>query len=132
MDGVDLIADVGDSAVALAIQSIIREKNKIAVYAAVATTEVTGKPCVPTGQSWLHDAYDLVAGPIRDLVPKRQKTRFFIGADYAFGRNMVSVSQPLLAAAGGRSVGEADLLRSGDSACGQSRITPVPSRREPS
>src|SRR3954471_12733313 len=46
VDGVDLIADVGNSAVALAIQSIIREKNKIAVYSAVATTEVTGKQCV--------------------------------------------------------------------------------------
>lgn len=106
VDGVDLIADVGNSAVALAIQSIIREKNKIAVYSAVATTEVTGKQCVPTGLSWLHDAYNLVAGPIRDLVPKGQKTWFFIGADYAFGRNMVSVSQTLLTAAGGKSVGE--------------------------
>ncbi|MGU3282213.1 ABC transporter substrate-binding protein [Methylobacterium mesophilicum] len=106
VDGVDLIADVGNSAVALAIQSIIREKNRIAVYSAVATTEVTGRQCVPTGLSWLHDAYNLVAGPIRDLVPKGQKTWFFIGADYAFGRNMVSVSQTLLAAAGGKSLGE--------------------------
>ena len=107
VDGVDLIADVGNSAVALAIQSIIKEKNRIAVYSAVATTEVTGRQCVPTGLSWLHDAYNLVAGPIRDLVPKGQKTWYFIGADYAFGRNMVSVSQTLLAAAGGKSVGAA-------------------------
>ncbi len=106
VDGVDLIADVGNSAVALAIQSIIREKNKIAVYSAVATTEVTGRQCVATGLSWLHDAYNLVAGPIRDLVPKGQKTWFFIGADYAFGRNMVAVSQALLTAAGGKSLGE--------------------------
>ncbi len=106
VDGVDLIADVGNSAVALAIQSIIRERNKIAIFSAVATTEVTGKQCVPTGLSWLHDSYNLVAGPIRDLVPKGQKRWFFIGADYAFGRNMVSVSQTLLAAAGGKSLGE--------------------------
>lgn len=106
VDGVDLIVDVGNSAVALAIQSIIREKNRIAVFSAVATTEVTGKQCVPTGLSWLHDAYNLVAGPIRDLVPKGQTTWFFIGADYAFGRNMVSVSQALLAAVGGKSKGE--------------------------
>src|SRR5215218_6375735 len=45
VDGVDMVADVSNSAVGLAIQSLARDKNKIVVYSAVATTELTGKQC---------------------------------------------------------------------------------------
>lgn len=105
VDGVDMIADVGNSAVGLAVQNIIRERNKIAVYSAVATTEITGKQCAPTGLAWLHDSYNLVSGPIKTLVPQGANTWFFIAADYAFGQNMVSESERVLAELGGKSVG---------------------------
>jgi branched-chain amino acid transport system substrate-binding protein len=104
-DGVDVIADVGNSAVGLALQNLIRDKNKIAIYTAVATTELTGKQCTKTGFAWLHDAFTLVAGPIRSLVAQGQDTWFFVAADYAFGKNMVSESQRVLASVGGKSLG---------------------------
>lgn len=104
VDGVDIVSDIGNSAVALAIQSIAREKNKIVTYAAVATTEITGKQCMPTGLAWLHDSFSLVAGPIKRLVPAGDDTWFFIGADYAFGRNMVAESQRVLQRVGGKSL----------------------------
>ncbi|WP_315837618.1 ABC transporter substrate-binding protein [Bradyrhizobium prioriisuperbiae] len=105
VDGVDMVADVGNSAVGLAIQSIARDKNKIVIYSSVATTELTGKQCAKTGLAWLHDSYNLVAGPIRTLVSQGYDTWFFIAADYAFGKNMVLESQRALAAAGGKSLG---------------------------
>jgi len=105
VDGVDMVADVSNSAVGLAIQSLARDKNKIAVYAAVATTELAGKQCSRTGLAWLHDSYNLVSGPIRTLVSQGYDTWFFIAADYAFGKNMVSESQRVLAQAGGKSLG---------------------------
>ncbi|MGA0593632.1 ABC transporter substrate-binding protein [Enterovirga sp. CN4-39] len=104
-DGVDVVVDVGNSAVGLAVQAIVRERNKLALYAAVATTEVSGKQCARTGLTWLHDSYNLVAGPIRRLVAQGSDTWFFVAADYAFGRNMISESQRVLGAAGGKSVG---------------------------
>jgi branched-chain amino acid transport system substrate-binding protein len=104
-EGVDVVVDVGNSAVGLAVQSIVRERNKLALYAAVATTEISGKQCAKTGLTWLHDSYNLVAGPIRRLVAQGSDTWFFIAADYAFGRNMISESQRVLSAAGGKSVG---------------------------
>ena len=107
VDGVDAIFDVGNSAVALAVQSIARERNKLAFYAAVGTTEITGRQCSPTGFAWLHGADNLVTVPIRKLVAQGADTWFFIAADYEFGRNMVSESQQVLAAAGGKSVGTA-------------------------
>jgi len=105
VDGVDMVADVGNSAVALAIQSIARDKNKIVIYSAVGTTDIGGKQCSPTGLIWLHDNYSLVNGSVGRLVAQGHDSWFFIAADYAFGRNMVEVSQKVLAATGARSVG---------------------------
>lgn len=105
VDGVDIVADVGNSAVALAIQSIARDKNKIVIYSAVGTTEIGGKQCSRTGLMWLHDNYNLVSGSVRRLVSQGYDSWFFIAADYAFGRNMVDVSQRLLAEGGAKSLG---------------------------
>lgn len=105
IDGVDMVADVGNSAVALAIQSIARDKNKIVIYSAVGTTDIGGKQCSRTGLMWLHDNYNLVSGSVRRLVSQGYDTWFFIAADYAFGRNIVEVSQRMLAAAGAKSLG---------------------------
>ncbi|MBC9878224.1 ABC transporter substrate-binding protein [Bradyrhizobium sp. INPA01-394B] len=105
IDGVDMVADVGNSAVGLAIQSLARDKNKIVIYTSVATTELTGKQCTKTGLAWLHDSYNLVAGPIRTLVSQGFDSWYFIAADYAFGKNMVLESQRVLASSGGKAVG---------------------------
>src|SRR5690606_12030771 len=60
VDKVDAVVEIANSAVALGVQSIIKEKNKIALYGIVGTTELTGKQCAKTGFSWVHDAYPLV------------------------------------------------------------------------
>jgi branched-chain amino acid transport system substrate-binding protein len=105
VDGVDMVADVGNSSVALAIQSLARDKNKIVIYSAVGTTEITGKQCSRTGITWLHDNYNLVAGSVRRLVSQSYDTWFFIAADYAFGRNIVEESQRVLSSTGAKSLG---------------------------
>lgn len=105
VDGVDMVVDVGNSAVALAVQALARERNKLVIYSAVGTAEITGKQCAPTGLAWLHDNYNLVAGPIRKLKSQGLDTWFFIAADYAFGRNMVAESQGMLASVGGKTQG---------------------------
>ena len=104
-DGVDAVFDVGNSAVALAVQSIARERQKLVVYSAVGTVDITGKQCSPTGLAWLHDNYNLVSGPIRKLRRQGLDRWFFIAADYAFGRNMVAESEAMLTSTGGKSAG---------------------------
>jgi len=105
VDGVDMIADVGNSSVALAIQTIARDKNKIAIYAAVGTTDISGKQCSRAGLVWLHDNYSLVTGSVRRLVSQGYDAWFFIAADYAFGHNMVEESQRVLSEMGAKSLG---------------------------
>ena len=107
VDKVDAVLDIANSAVALAVQSVIRAQNKIALYGIIGTTELTGKQCAKTGFSWVHDAYALVSGPARTLTKGPADTWYFIGADFEFGKNMVHVAKNLVAASGGKIVGEA-------------------------
>jgi branched-chain amino acid transport system substrate-binding protein len=85
---------------------VIRDKNKIALYGIIGTTELTGKQCARTGFSWVHDAYALVSGPTKTLTKGPGDTWYFVGADFEFGKNMVQVAKTLVAANGGKSVGE--------------------------
>tara|TARA_R110002020_G_scaffold316999_1_gene532686 strand:- start:60835 stop:62010 length:1176 start_codon:yes stop_codon:yes gene_type:complete len=105
VDGVDMVADVSNSAVALAVNGLAKDANKIVVFAAVGTTELSGAQCAKTGLAWLHDNYNLVAGPVREYVGQGLDSWYFIAADYAFGHNMVAESETILAAAGGTSKG---------------------------
>ena len=74
VDGVDVVVDMPNSAVALAVQQIAKEKNKIALYATAATTELTGKQCSPNGIQWVYDAYSNAAGLAKALVAKGDKS----------------------------------------------------------
>ena len=105
VDNIDVVADVTNSAVALAIQSLARDANRIVLYSAVGTTEISGAQCASTGLAWLHDNYNLVSGPIREFVGEGYDSWFFIAADYAFGHDMVSQSETLLTKSGGKTVG---------------------------
>ena len=105
VDGVDMVADVGNSAVALAIQSVARDKGKIVIYSAVGTTAISGEQCSRTGLTWLHDNYNLVTGSVQRVLSQGYNTWFFIAADFAFGKNMVEESQRVLSAAGAKSLG---------------------------
>ena len=106
VDKIDVVVDVSNSAVALGVQSVIKDKNKIALYGIVGTTELTGKQCTRTGFSWVHDAYALVSGPVKTLTKGPGDKWYFVGADFEFGRNMVKVAKTLIAANGGKTVGE--------------------------
>jgi branched-chain amino acid transport system substrate-binding protein len=107
VEKVDAIFDVGNSSIGLALQSLIREKNKPVFYSSVGTTELTGAQCAKSGFSWLHDSYALVSGSARSLTAAGMDTWFFIAADYAFGKNMVEETLRVLKEVGGKSVGQA-------------------------
>lgn len=107
VDKVDAVLDIANSAVALGVQSVIREKNKIAMYGIIGTTELTGKQCAKTGFSWVHDANALVSGPVKTLTRGGANTWYFVAADFEFGKNMVQVAKTLVAASGGKTLGEA-------------------------
>jgi len=104
-EGVDAIADVGNSAVALAVQAITREKNRIHLNTGAASSDLTGKECSPTGFSWAYDTYALASGTGKALVKQGGDTWFFLSADYSFGQALERDTTKFVKEAGGKVLG---------------------------
>lgn len=105
VDGVDVIADMPNSAVALAVQQIVKDKNKIALFSTAATTELTGKQCSPNGIQWVYDAYSNAAGLAKALVGQGYKSWYFVTVDYALGLSLQAEASKAITALGGTVVG---------------------------
>ena len=70
---VDMILGLGNSAVALAVQDLCREKQRIDMVVAAGTTDLTGKACSPYGVHWTYDNYSAAKGPVQALVAEGRK-----------------------------------------------------------
>ena len=105
VDHVDMIVDLSNSAVALAVEAVAKERKRIAIAGAVGTPDFTGKDCTPTEASWLHDSYALSTSLARAEVAKGLDTWFFITVDYSFGHSLEADARRAIEAAGGKVVG---------------------------
>ena len=82
---VDVIVDVPNSSVALAVSEIVKGKNKVFLASGPATTDLTGKSCTPNAIHWTYDTWALANGTGKAAVKEGSDTWFFLTADYAFG-----------------------------------------------
>ena len=86
--GVDAIADVPTSSVALAVSQIAKEKDRILLDASAAAMEVTSGQCSPNTIVWSFDTYEKAQSTGGALVKAGDKSWFFITADYVFGHSL--------------------------------------------
>jgi branched-chain amino acid transport system substrate-binding protein len=107
--GVDAILDVQGSAIALAVNNIVRERDKVMLASNVGVAELTGKSCTPNVVHFAYDSYMLARVGSTSLVRDGGDTWFFIRADYSFGRAMQDDATAFINAAGGRVVGSVAL-----------------------
>ena len=105
-DGVDMIIDVPTSSVGLAVNQVMREKNKAYVNVGSATSDLTGAQCSPNTVHWVYDTYMLAKSTGGATVRAGGDTWFFITADYAFGHALERDSSNFVRAAGGRVLGQ--------------------------
>lgn len=101
---VDVIVDVVNSAVALAVQEIARNKGKAVLFGEAGSAELTGKACAPYSAQWIYDTYQF-GSSIGAAVPQLGKTWFIIAADYAFGKGLAAGVKTNVEKAGGTVVG---------------------------
>ena len=106
VDGVSAIAELTNSAVALAVQQIAKEQGKITLFTGPATTRLTNEDCSPTGFHWAFDTYSQAAGTARAVIAEGGKSWFLLVADYAFGHQMASDLSKVVMTSGGTVVGE--------------------------
>jgi branched-chain amino acid transport system substrate-binding protein len=104
-DGVDVIVDGGASSVALAVNDICREKNKVFLNTSSATSDLTGRACSPNTVHWTYDTWMLANSTGAATVRDGGDTWFFITADYAFGHALERDTSTFVRRAGGRILG---------------------------
>ena len=88
VEGVDMIVDLPNSAVALAVADMSREKNKVVIGSGAGTALLTGAKCSPNTVHWTYDTYANGHALARGVLDQGGKTWFFITADYAFGHDL--------------------------------------------
>ena len=105
-DGVDVIVDVPTSSVALAVQEVARNKDKVFLISGAAASDLTGKACSPTSVHWTYDTVALANGTGSAVVKAGGDTWFFITADYAFGHALERDTAKVVEDAGGKVLGK--------------------------
>jgi branched-chain amino acid transport system substrate-binding protein len=106
VDGVSAIADLTNSAVALAVQKIAADKGTVTLSVGPATTRLTNEDCSPTGFHWAFDTYSQAVGTAKAVVAQGGKSWFILAADYAFGHQMAADLERVVKENGGTVLGQ--------------------------
>ncbi|MFL1461780.1 ABC transporter substrate-binding protein [Roseococcus sp. DSY-14] len=102
---VDAIFGLNNSAIALGIQALGAERNRITIATSVGTTDLTGRACAATGVHWVYDNFALAAGTANAVVDAGGRDWFFITSDYAFGHSLEANAAAVVRERGGRVLG---------------------------
>ena len=105
VEHVDMIVDVPNSGVALAVNEVAREKNKVFLVSGAASSDLTGPKCSPDTVHWTYDTWMLANGTGKALVKTGGDTWFFLTSDYAFGHALERDTTAVVLANGGRVLG---------------------------
>ena len=106
-DHVDVVMDLPNSAVALAVLAVATAKNKAVIGSGAGSSVLTGAKCSPNFVHWTYDTYELGHAFGKGMTEAGGKSWFFITADYAFGKDLAANCGAAVEAAGGKVLGEA-------------------------
>ena len=106
VDKVDVIVDVPTSSIALAVNEIVKEKNKVFLVSGAAASDLTRPKCSPNTIHWTYDTWALANGTGTAIVKTGGDTWFFLTADYAFGHALERDTAAVVEKNGGKVVGK--------------------------
>ena len=99
---VDVVVDVPTSSVALAVNQITKDKNRVFLVSGAAASDLTGKACSPNTIHWTYDTWALANGTGSAIVKTGGDTWFFLTADYAFGHALERDTEAVVVKSGGK------------------------------
>jgi branched-chain amino acid transport system substrate-binding protein len=105
-DKVDVIVDVPTSSIALAVNEIVRDKNKVFLVSGAAASDLTGPQCSPNTIHWTYDTWALANGTGQAVVRTGGDTWFFLTANYAFGLALERDTAAVVVKNGGKVLGQ--------------------------
>lgn len=103
--GVDVVSELVTTSVALAVQKIAKEKNRVALISGAASTRVTNEDCNDVTVHWTYDTYAVANGTAKAVTQSGGKKWFFLTADYAFGHSLEKDAAAVVKANGGEVLG---------------------------
>jgi len=106
VDKVDMIVDVPNSGVALAISQIASQKNKVFIGSGPASSDLTGPKCNANTVHWTYDTWMLANGTGKAVVKTGGDTWFFLTSDYAFGHALERDTEAVVLKNGGKVLGK--------------------------
>jgi len=106
VDKVDMIVDVPNSGVALAVSQVTNQKNKVFLVSGAAASDLTGPKCNANTVHWTYDTWMLANGTGRAIVKTGGDTWFFLTSDYAFGHALERDTTAAVEKAGGKVIGK--------------------------
>ena len=105
VEKVDVLMDVLNSGVALAVNNVVKEKNSVMINSGAASSDLTNAQCTPNTVHWTYDTYMLAHSTGAALVKAGGDTWYFITADYAFGAALERDTSAVVTANGGKVLG---------------------------
>ncbi len=106
VDHVDVVVDVPTSSVALAVNQIVRDKNKVFLVSGAGASDLTGTACTPNTIHWTYDTWALANGTGQAIVKTGGNTWFFLTANYAFGLALERDTAAVVVKNGGKVLGQ--------------------------
>ena len=104
-ENVDIILDIGNSAVALALSDLVRDKNKMMIVSSAGASTITNERCSPNTFQWTYNTNTLARSTAKALMGQGGNEWFFLTADYAFGHAFEADASAVVKASGGKVVG---------------------------
>jgi branched-chain amino acid transport system substrate-binding protein len=106
VDKVDAIVDVPNSGVGLAVNEVVRQKNKVFLAVGPATSDLTGPKCTPNTVAWIYDTWTLANVIGKATMKAGGDSWFFLTADYAFGTTLEREAIAVVEKNGGKVLGK--------------------------
>jgi branched-chain amino acid transport system substrate-binding protein len=106
-EGVDMIIDVPNSAIALGVNTLARDLNKVFIASGAGTADLTGKACSPNTVHWTYDTWELGHSIAKAVYARGGNSWYFITADYTFGKDLEASASEQVTRLGGKVLGSA-------------------------
>lgn len=104
-DNVDTVTDLVTTPVALAVMKVGKEKDRLIMPTASASSSITNDNCNDVTIHYAYDTNALANGTAKAVTQQGGKSWFFLTADYAFGHSLEKDSSAVVTANGGKVLG---------------------------
>lgn len=106
-DGVDVVVDLPNSAVALAVSTVAVEKDKVCIPTSSASSVMTGSACTPNMVQWAQDTWSIANSGAKFLVESGGRSWFVVVGNFAFGKAFLADTTRAVEKAGGKVIADA-------------------------